>query len=121
MYISLTPDPGYNLSFLKTCGIDGEFNLFRGSFSKDKDDLNGIVGDHHGQRINSFIDEFIDSSSKDTENLNGIAGDYHGQWIKAKDDRTGFLTWGGDCNISENCYTLRKKKKILIFFSRYLD
>ena len=88
MYISLTPDPGYNLSFLKTCGIDGEFNLFRGSFSKDKDDLNGIVGDHHGQRINSFIDEFIDSSSKDTENLNGIAGDYHGQWIKAKDDRT---------------------------------
>ena len=30
MYFSLTPTPGYNLSYLKSHGIDGEWALFSG-------------------------------------------------------------------------------------------
>ena len=31
MYFSLAPNPGYNSSFLDTCGIDGEWKMFSGS------------------------------------------------------------------------------------------
>ena len=32
MYFSLVPTPGYNLSYLKAHGIDGEWKLFNGDF-----------------------------------------------------------------------------------------
>ena len=59
MFFSLAPDPGYNLSFLETSAIDGEFHLF------------------------------------------------HGDFLKSDDNRTGYLTWGGDCFIEGNSSTLR--------------
>ena len=34
MYFSLVPDPGYNLSYLETCAIDGEWELFSGRRNK---------------------------------------------------------------------------------------
>ena len=33
MYFSLIPDPGYNISYLVSRGIDGEWNLFKAVFS----------------------------------------------------------------------------------------
>ena len=33
MYFSLVPNPGYNSSFLDTHGIDGEWDLFNGSYT----------------------------------------------------------------------------------------
>ena len=33
MYFSLVPDPGYNNSYLETCGVAGEFWLFHGWFN----------------------------------------------------------------------------------------
>ena len=41
MYFSLVPTPGYNLSFLETGGIDGEFHLFQGDFLQAEDDRTG--------------------------------------------------------------------------------
>ena len=35
MYYSLAPNPGYNTSFLDTCGIDGEFDLFIGNSERN--------------------------------------------------------------------------------------
>ena len=35
MYFSMVPDPGYNLSYLETCGIGGEWNLFQGWYRND--------------------------------------------------------------------------------------
>ena len=32
MYFSLVPNPGYNISFLDTCGIDGVWDMFMGTF-----------------------------------------------------------------------------------------
>ena len=33
MYFSLVPTPGYNISYLETCGIDGEWDLFTGDWN----------------------------------------------------------------------------------------
>ena len=33
MYISLVPTPGYNFSYLETCGVDGEWPLFEGDWT----------------------------------------------------------------------------------------
>ena len=33
MYFSLVPNPGYNISFLKTRGVGGEYELFTGQFT----------------------------------------------------------------------------------------
>ena len=41
MYFSLVPHPGYNISFLDTCGIDGEFDLFSGNFSHENNETGG--------------------------------------------------------------------------------
>ena len=41
MYFSLVPDPGYNLSFLETGGIYGEFHLFHGDFLQAEDNRTG--------------------------------------------------------------------------------
>lgn len=35
MYFSLVPNPGYNTSFLDTCGIDGEWDLFIGNSERN--------------------------------------------------------------------------------------
>ena len=44
MYFSLVPNPGYNLSFLDTLGIDGEFNLFAGHFLNINNATNATYG-----------------------------------------------------------------------------
>ena len=33
MYFSLVPTPGYNISYLESCGIDGEWFLFDGNWT----------------------------------------------------------------------------------------
>ena len=33
MYFSLVPTPGYNISYLKSCGIEGEWELFHGDYT----------------------------------------------------------------------------------------
>ena len=33
MYFSLGPDPGYNISYLETCGVGGEWELFHGNWT----------------------------------------------------------------------------------------
>ena len=44
MYFSLVPNPGYNLSFLDTLGIDGEFNMFAGYFLNINNATNATYG-----------------------------------------------------------------------------
>ena len=29
MYVSLVPTPGYNFTYLETCGVEGEYPLFQ--------------------------------------------------------------------------------------------
>ena len=41
VYFSLVPNPGYNTSFLDTCGIGGEFNLFGGYFFYEDNGTSG--------------------------------------------------------------------------------
>ena len=33
MYFSLVPTPGYNISYLGNCGVDGEWELFHGAWT----------------------------------------------------------------------------------------
>ena len=42
MYFSLSPNPGYNISFLKTRGLEGEWDLFSGYFLKENNGTCGI-------------------------------------------------------------------------------
>ena len=37
MYFSLGLNPGYNISFLETCGIDGEWQMFSGYYIENTD------------------------------------------------------------------------------------
>ena len=41
MYFSLVPNPGYDISFLNSLGIDGEFRLFHGNFSNENNATGG--------------------------------------------------------------------------------
>ena len=43
MYFSLVPDPGYNISYLGSLGIDGEWKLFRGKLVETEDNRTGIT------------------------------------------------------------------------------
>ena len=43
MYFSLYPDPGYNISYLDSQGIDGEYDLFSGQFVETEDKRTGIT------------------------------------------------------------------------------
>ena len=44
MYFSLVPDPGYNISHLVSRGIDGEWNLFKGSLVETQDNRTSWTG-----------------------------------------------------------------------------
>ena len=44
MYFSLVPDPGYNNSYLVSRGIDGEWNLFKGSLVETEDNRTSWTG-----------------------------------------------------------------------------
>ena len=44
MYFSLVPKPGYNISFLETLGIGGEWDLFVGDFLNDNNVTVGTWG-----------------------------------------------------------------------------
>ena len=44
MYFSLVPDPGYNISYLVSRGIDGEWNLFKGSLVETEDNRTSWTG-----------------------------------------------------------------------------
>ena len=57
MYFSLVPNPGYNISFLDTLGIDGEFHLFIGNFLKD----NKTSGNWKWGIVNHTIESNFDS------------------------------------------------------------
>ena len=37
MYFSLVPTPGYNLSYLEACGVEGEWELFQGDILETED------------------------------------------------------------------------------------
>ena len=37
MYFSLIPTPGYNLSYLEACGVEGEWELFQGDILETED------------------------------------------------------------------------------------
>ena len=42
VYFSLVPDPGYNIPYLASHGIDGEWNLFKGGLVETEDNRTGI-------------------------------------------------------------------------------
>ena len=49
MYFSLVPTPGYNNSYLATCGVDGEWELFQGDILETPDtDIDSIGWDWGG-------------------------------------------------------------------------
>ena len=57
MYFSLVPNPGYNISFLKNHGIDGEWALFFGKFSKE---INGTAGTWRWGSVNYSVEGKFD-------------------------------------------------------------
>ena len=61
MYFSLVPNPGYNISFLETCGLDGEWDLFVGN--NINDNHNGTLNWGWG-RVNHSIEGKLDSLVK---------------------------------------------------------
>ena len=57
MYFSLAPNPGYNTSFLETCGISGEWGLFLGNFINEN---NGTSGTWQWGSANHSIEGKLD-------------------------------------------------------------
>ena len=43
MYFSLVADPGYNISYLVSRGIEGEWSLFKGSIKETEDNRTGLT------------------------------------------------------------------------------
>ena len=58
MYFSLAPNPGYNSSFLDTCGIVGEWDLFTGNFFNEN---NATSGTWRWGSLNNLIEGMLDS------------------------------------------------------------
>ena len=58
MYFSLASNPGYNTSFLDTCGIEGEGDLFAGNFFYEN---NGTCCTWEWGSVNHSIEGKIDS------------------------------------------------------------
>ena len=58
MYFSLAPNPGYNTSFLETCGISGEWELFFGNFIYEN---NGTSATWRWGSVNHSIGGKLDS------------------------------------------------------------
>ena len=58
MYFSLVPNPGYNNSFLDTCGIDGVWEMFVGHFFNEN---NGTGYTWGWGNVNHSIEGKLDS------------------------------------------------------------
>ena len=55
MYFSLVPTPGYNISYLETCNIGGEWELFHGWWTGSEWSWGGNCSFEGKRRKNTFV------------------------------------------------------------------
>ena len=61
MYFSLVPNPGYNSSYLETCGIDGVWDMFTGDLLYENTEKNETIYTWEWGRVNHSIEGKLES------------------------------------------------------------